>query len=55
MNYEFSSSDIDSILKKKEKFLRFPVNYAMTKARLIKEKEIAAAENDTDKAEELEQ
>ncbi len=54
MNYEFSSADIDTMLKKKERFVKFPVNYAMTKARLMKEKEIAVADNDTEKVQELE-
>jgi RNA polymerase-associated protein RTF1 len=48
LSYEYSSSDVDAILQKKEKFNKNPVNYAMTKARLMKEKEIAQAENDTD-------
>ncbi len=54
MNYEFSSADIDAILEKKEKFSKNPVNYAMTKARLMKEREIALAEHDHEKANELE-
>ena len=54
LSYEYTSADVDKILEKKEKFSKFPVNYAMTKARLMKEKEIADAENDTEKAEELE-
>ncbi len=54
LTYEFSSSDIDNILKKKEKFLKFPVNYAMTKAKLMKDKEIAAAEHDNERVQELE-
>ena len=52
--HEFSSADVESILKKKERFAKFPVNYAMTKARLRKEKEIAAAENDNEKVQEIE-
>ncbi len=54
LTYEYSSADIDGILKKKEKFLKFPVNYAMTKARLMKEKDIALAEHDNDKVQDIE-
>lgn len=31
MQYEYSSEDVDQIIKRKEKFMKNPVNYAMTK------------------------
>lgn len=44
INYEYSSADVDHILKKKASFKKNPTNYAMHKANLLKEKEIAQAE-----------
>ena len=38
MDYEFTSSYVDHIIQKKEKFRINPVNYAMQKARLLKER-----------------
>ena len=43
VNYNYTSDDIDKIVAQKEKFQRNPINYAMTKARLIKERDIASA------------
>ena len=54
MNYSYTSDDIDKIVSQKEKFQRHPVNYAMAKARLIKEKDIAAANGMDDQANEYE-
>ena len=54
MNYAYTSDDIEKIVAQKEKFQSHPVNYAMHKARLIKEKEIALARNEDEKAKELE-
>ena len=39
LTYRFSSADVDKILASKEKFSAHPHNYAMTKARLQKERE----------------
>ena len=53
LNYEYSSRDIDEILQKKERFNKNPVNYAMRKAKLMKEKEIAQADHDHEKANDI--
>lgn len=55
LNYNFTSDDVDKIVAQKEKFQRHPTNYAMHKARLIKEKEIAIANGEDEKSKELEQ
>lgn len=55
LNYNYTSADIDQIVAQKEKFQRHPINYAMYKARLIKDKEIAMAEGEEEKAAELDQ
>jgi len=52
--YSFSSEDVDKMVKQKEKFQRHPVNYAMHKARLIKDKDIAMANGDEVRGKELE-
>ncbi|XP_040573431.1 RNA polymerase-associated protein Rtf1 [Lepeophtheirus salmonis] len=44
MRYEFTNDDVDKIVAQKTRFHRHPVNYAMNKARLMKDKEIALAE-----------
>ena len=54
MNYNYTSDDIDKIVAQKEKFQRHPTNYAMTKARLIKEKDIAVANGQDEQANEYE-
>lgn len=54
MNYEYTSDDVDKIVAQKEKFHRHPINYAMHKARLMKEREIAMSHGDEDKAKDLE-
>ena len=41
LSYEYSSEDVDKIVAQKEQFQRHPVNYAMYKARLLKEKDLA--------------
>lgn len=55
MNYEYSSADVDAMIQKKEKFNKNPVNYAMKKAYLMKEKEIALADHNDERANQLEQ
>jgi RNA polymerase-associated protein RTF1 len=54
LSYEYTSDDVDKIVAQKGRFLRHPVNYAMHKARLMKEKEIAIANGDDALARELE-
>ncbi len=51
----FSDDDVDKVVAQKERFSRHPRNYAMHKARLMKEKEIAIATGDEQRAHELEQ
>ena len=41
MSYEYTSEDVDKIVAQKERFHKHPVNYAMYKARLLKEKDLA--------------
>lgn len=41
MSYEYTSEDVDKIVATKERFHKHPVNYAMYKARLLKEKDLA--------------
>ena len=55
LNYNFTSDDVDKIVAEKEKFKKNPINYAMHKSRLIKDKEIALANGDDERARELEQ
>lgn len=55
IGYEYSSADVDTMIAKKEKFKKNPVNYAMRKAKLMKEKEIALAEHDNERADKLEE
>merc|ERR1712156_251860 len=55
MNYSFTSDDVDKMVAQKEKFQRNPVNYAMRKARLIKDKEVALGQGDDERAKEVEQ
>lgn len=54
MAYEYTSEDIDKIVKEKERFHKHPRNYAMYKSRLTREKDIAAANGEEEKAKELE-
>ena len=39
MTYRFNSHDVDKILASKEKFSKHPHNYAMFKAKLMKERD----------------
>ena len=41
VRYEYTSEDVDKIVAQKERFHKHPVNYAMYKARLLKEKDLA--------------
>ena len=49
-DYQFTSADVDKIVAQKERFHAHPVNYAMRKARLMKERDIALANGDEDEA-----
>ena len=51
----FCFSSIEKIVEQKEKFASNPKNYAMAKARWIKEKEIALANGDEEKGRQMEQ
>ncbi|XP_064403704.1 RNA polymerase-associated protein RTF1 homolog [Halichondria panicea] len=48
-NFSMNDKDIETIVKEKEKFRKNPRNYAMTKNRLIREKELAEVEGDQDR------
>ena len=54
-NYNYTSDDIEKIVLQKEKFASNPKNYAMAKARWMKEKEIAIANGDEEKGREMEE
>ena len=53
LTYRFSSHDVDKILASKEKFAKGPKNYAMHKAKLMKDKVNAQIEGRTEEVEEL--
>eukprot|EP00058_Branchiostoma_floridae_P003719 XP_002589207.1 hypothetical protein BRAFLDRAFT_120771 [Branchiostoma floridae] len=50
LKYDFKEDDIEAIVKEKERFQKSPYNFAMKKTALMKEKEMAEATGDTDKA-----
>merc|ERR1712083_1203580 len=54
LNFSFTSDDVDKMVAQKEKFQRNPVNYAMRKARLIKDKEVAIGQGDDERAKQME-
>ena len=54
VNYNYTSEDVEKIVQMKERFKKNPVNYAMAKARMMKEKEIALANGEEERAHELE-
>lgn len=43
------TDDVDKIVAQKEKFLKHPVNYAMHKARLMKERDAALTTGDEER------
>ena len=53
LTYRFSSTDVDKILASKEKFTKHPHNYAMTKAKLQKEREQYLAAGNQEEVEKL--
>lgn len=53
LTYRFSSNDVDKILASKEKFAKGPKNYAMAKAKMMKEKANAQTEGNTELVEKM--
>jgi RNA polymerase-associated protein RTF1 len=53
INYSYSDHDIESIVQEKERFNKRPVNFAMKKTRLLKEKELAEMNGDNQRVESL--
>ncbi|XP_050301365.1 RNA polymerase-associated protein Rtf1 [Anthonomus grandis grandis] len=53
MMYEFNEQDVERIIKEKERFKPNPHNFAMKKAHLMKEREVALARGDDDYAREM--
>lgn len=53
INYQFSDADVELMVAEKEKFKEKPVNFAMKKSELMKNKEYAEANGDHDRAIEL--
>lgn len=53
LTYRFSSYDVDKILASKEKFSKHPHNYAMRKAKLMKDRQQAVDVNNTEGVEAL--
>lgn len=53
VNYQYTESELDSMLKEKAKFSKNPSNYAMKKTQLLKEKEHAEQMNDYVEAERI--
>ena len=52
-NFSFTEADIESIVQEKERFNNRPVNYAMKKNRLLREKEMAEMCGDNEKVERI--
>lgn len=53
LNYNFKESDIEAIVKEKEKYSQTPVNFAMKKTQLKKEKDMAEQHGDLIRVNEL--
>jgi len=53
LTYRFSNYDVEKILASKEKFSKHPVNYAVRKAKLMKEKGQALDDNNAEAVERL--
>ncbi|CAI8042531.1 RNA polymerase-associated protein RTF1 homolog [Geodia barretti] len=47
-SFQFKEEDIDKIILEKQKFRKAPTNYAMTKNRLFRRKELAEEDGDTE-------
>lgn len=54
-NYNYKDSDIDAIVREKEKYKSIPVNFAVRKTELIKQKEVAEQLNNQDEVERISQ
>jgi RNA polymerase-associated protein RTF1 len=52
-HYQFKEADVDQIIQEKQKFKQNPVNYAVRKTELMKERENATQRGEDKKAEEL--
>lgn len=55
MNYNFKDSDVDAIVKEKEKYAQQPINFAMKKTQLKKDKDMAEQRGDHKRVEEINQ
>lgn len=55
MNYNFKDSDVDAIVKEKEKYAQQPINFAMKKTQLKKDKDMAEQRGDHKRVEEITQ
>lgn len=53
LNYQFAEKDIDVILREKERFKKTPHNFAMKKTELLKERDLARENDDSEKVEEV--
>lgn len=53
LNYNYKDSDIDTILKEKEKFMKTHKNYAMMKTQLLKQKEQAEQAGNQDEVQRI--
>lgn len=52
-SYQFKDEDIETIISEKQRFKKNPHNYAVKKTALLKQKEMAEVEGDSEKAEDL--
>lgn len=52
-NFALNDDDIEKMIQEKQKFRKNPRNYAMTKSRLLRDKEVAELEGDLDRASNL--
>lgn len=55
LNYQYTDSDIEVIIQEKERFKNRPVNFALKKTKLMKEKELAELNGDNDKVDRINQ
>lgn len=53
LNYTFSENEIELIVQEKNKFNKRPVNFAVKKTQLLKEKEMAELNNDMEKVDRI--
>ncbi|XP_033214512.1 RNA polymerase-associated protein Rtf1-like [Belonocnema kinseyi] len=55
MSYEFKEEDVESIVREKGRFKQNPYNYAMKKAQLMREREVANGRGDNEESNRLTQ